>query len=160
MDRIDQEILKILRKNPEMSFLAVARKVGLSSLTVQKRYEEMRKKKVFLGTTLMIDLSKIGLKGKAFLFITVSKDSNLREIVETFRQMSNMFLVVEVVGTFDLLAMVVFRDITDIMKVVDEVKVVPYVEKVEIALTNESFYPFREEYTEIIPFEEDTANYS
>ncbi|PVX23440.1 MAG: hypothetical protein CW716_12250 [Candidatus Bathyarchaeum sp.] len=157
MDRIDQEILKVLRKNPEMSFLAVARKVGLSSLTVQKRYEEMRKKKAFLGTTLMIDLSKIGLKGKAFLFITVSKDSNLREIVETFRQMPNLFLVVEVVGTFDLLAMVVFRDITDIMKVVDEVKVVPYVEKVEIALTNESFYPFREEYTEIIPFKEDTA---
>lgn len=152
MDRIDQEILKLLGKNPEMSFLAVARKIGLSSITVQKRYEEMRKKKVFFGTTLMLDLSKIGFKGKAFLFITVSKDSNLKEIVEAFRQMPNLFFIVEMVGAFDLLALVVFRDITDIIKVVNEIKVVPHVEKVEIALTNESYYPFRREYTEMIQF--------
>ena len=70
--------------------------------------------------------------------------------------MPNLFLIVEIVGSIDLLAMAVFRDIANIIKIVNEIKAVPYVEKVEIALSNESIYPLRKEYTEIIPFEDNT----
>jgi DNA-binding Lrp family transcriptional regulator len=149
MDRIDIDVLKLLRKKPDMPFLQIAKKIGISSITVQKRYEEMRKDGVFFGTTLMLDLSKIGFEGKAFLFITISKDCDVKKIVNAFRRMPNLFLIVEVVGTFDLLTMLVFRDIAEITKIVNDVKAVPYVEKVEVALSDESFYPFREEYTEI-----------
>ncbi len=157
MDRIDRDILTLLRKNPDMPFLQIAEKLGISSITVQTRYEKMKKDGVLFGTTLMLDLSKIGFQGKAFLFITIAKDSDVRKIVETFRQMPNLFFIVEVVGAFDLLAMVVFRDVAEIIKIVNDIKVVPYVEKVEVALSNESFYPFRKEYTEIIRFEAENA---
>jgi hypothetical protein len=43
------------------------------------------------------------------------------------------------------------------MKVVNEIKAVPQVEKVEIALSNESIYPLKKGYTEIISFEDNTA---
>ena len=117
----------------------------------------MEKKDAIFGTTVMLDISKIGFKGKAFLFIKTSKDSKLRDVVETFRKISNLFLIVEIVGSFDLIAIVIFRDITNIMKVVNEIKAVPQVEKVEIALSNESIYPLKKEYTEIISFEDNTA---
>ena len=159
MDRIDKEILKMLKENPEIPFLEIAKKIDISSITVQKRYEEMENKGVLFGTTVMLDLSKIGFKGKAFLFIKTSKNSKVTKMIKTFRQMPNLFLIVEIVGSFDLLAMVVFRDIADITKIVNEIKAVPYVEKVEIALSNESIYPLRKEYTEIIPFE-DNKNFS
>lgn len=149
MDGIDRKILRLLIKKPGMPFLRIAEKIGVSSITVQKRYEEMRKDGVFFGTTLMLDLSKIGFEGKAFLFIILSKNCDLRKIVETFRQMTNLFFIVEIVGTFDLLAMVVFRDIAEIIKIVNAAKAVPCVEKVEVALSDESFYPFREEYADI-----------
>ena len=152
MDRIDKEILRLLSKKPDRPFLEIAKKIGVSSITVQKRYEEMRKKKAVFGTTLMLDLSKIGFEGKAFLFVKTSRCSKLSEIIETLHQIPNLFLIAEIVGTFDLLALVVFRDIKDIIKVVTEIKVAPCVEKVEIALSNESSYPLRKEYTEIIPF--------
>ena len=156
MDRIDKEILKLLKEKPEMPFLEIANKIGISSITVQKRYEEMAKKDVLFGTTVMLDLSKIGFKGKAFLFIKTSKNSKLKNLIETFRQIPNLFLIVEIVGSFDLLAITVFRDVADIIKIVNEIKAVPYVEKVEIALSNESIYPLRKEYTEIVPFEDNT----
>ena len=154
MDRFDKEIINLLRENPEIPFLEIAKKIGISSITVKKRYDEMKKKGILFGTTIMLDLSKIGFEGKAFLFIKNSKDSKLRDIVEAFRQVPNLFLIVEIVGTFDIIAFVVFRDITDIIKVVNEIKLVSYIEKVEIALTNESIYPLRKEYTEIISFED------
>ena len=157
MDRIDKKILKLLRENPNIPFLKIAEKIGISPISVQKRYEKMGKKDIIFGTTVMLDLSKIGFKGKAFLFIKTSKDSKLRDVVEAFHQIPNLFLIVEIIGSFDLLAMVVFRDITNIIKVVNEIKAVPHVEKVEIALSNESIYPLRKEYPEIIPFYEEHA---
>lgn len=160
MDRIDRDILRLLRKKPDMPFLQIAEKIGISSITVQKRYEEMRKDGVIFRTTLMLDLSKIGFEGKAFLFITISKNSDVRKIVETFCQMTNLFFIVELVGTFDLLVMVVFRDMAEIIKIVNDVKVVPCVEKVEVALSDESIYPLKEEYTEINLFEPENAEIS
>jgi Lrp/AsnC family transcriptional regulator, regulator for asnA, asnC and gidA len=157
MDRIDRDILRLMRKKSDMPFLQIAEKIGVSSITVQARYEKMKKDGVFFGTTLMLDLSKIGFHGKAFLFITISKDCDVRKIVESFRQMPNLFFVVEVVGAFDLLAMIVFRDVAEIIKIVNDIKLVPCVEKVEVALSNESFYPLRKEYTEIDLFEPEKA---
>lgn len=152
MDKLDKKILGVLRENPQMSFLEIAQKIGVSSITVQKRYAEMEKKGALFGTTIMLDLSKIKFKGKAFLFIKTTKNCRLRDLVEAFRQMKNLFLIVELVGSFDLLAMVVFRDITHIINVVNNVKESPCVEKVEIALSNESIYPLRKEYPDIIPY--------
>lgn len=153
MDGIDRKILRLLIKKPGMPFLRIAEKIGVSSITVQKRYEEMRKDGVFFGTTLLLDLSKIGFEGKAFLFITTSKNSDLRKLVETLHQTTNLFFIVELVGAFDVLAIVVFRDVAEIIKIVNCVKLLPCVEKVEVSLSDESFYPLKEEYTEMNLFE-------
>ena len=60
-----------------------------------------------------------------------------------------MFIISEIVGAFDLLTIAVFRDMKEIKRIVNAVKSLPCVEKVEIALSDESFYPFREEYAEM-----------
>jgi hypothetical protein len=74
--------------------------------------------------------------------------------------MPNLFLIVEILGSFDLLIMVVFRDISGIIKVVNDIKAEPHVEKVEIAVSNESFYPYRKEYVEINLFERENTELS
>lgn len=152
MDTINKNILRLLMGNPKMPFLKIAEKIGVSPITVQKRFEKMRKEGTFYGTTLIVDLSRIGFQGKAFLFIT-TRNSDVKKIVGSLNQIPNLFLVVEIVGGFDLLAMVVFRKLSEVVKVVNCVKAVSSVEKVELALSEESFYPYREEYGEIELFE-------
>ena len=158
MDDTDREILKIMSKMQDMLFLQIAKKRGISPIKVQKRFEDMKKEGIFFRSTLILDLSKIGFNGKAFLSIKLSKDCDLKKVVEALQLMKNLFLVVEVVGTYDLFAMVVFRDITEIMKIVNDIKTSPCVEKVEISLTDESYYPFRKEYTEIDFLEEESES--
>ena len=157
MDSLDLDILRLLTKQPDTPFLHIAEKIGVSSITVQKRYEEMKKKGIFIGATLMLDLSKIGFEGKAFLFVNLSKDCDVKNLVKAFRLKPNLFLIMELVGTFDLLAMVVFRDIAEIIKIVNDIKTVPCVEKVELAISNESFYPLRKEYPKLKLFEPEPA---
>ena len=160
MDRIDRDILRLLRKKPTMPFLQIAEKIGVSSITVQKRYEEMKKDGVFFGTNVILDLSKIGFEGKAYLFITISNHPDLKEIVETLYQTPNLFFFVELVGTFDLMALVVFKNMAEIIKIVNCVKLLPFVEKVDVALSDESFYPLKEEYSEMNLFEPGDAEVS
>ena len=60
----------------------------------------------------------------------------------------------EVVGLFNLVAIAVFMDVAEIENIAKAIKMMPCVEKVEIALSNESFYQLRKEYGELNLFEQ------
>jgi Lrp/AsnC family transcriptional regulator for asnA, asnC and gidA len=157
MDRIEQDILKLLVKNPRTPFLRISEKLGISSITVQKKFEKMRKDGAFFGVTLIIDLSRIGFQGKAFLFITTEKGCAVEKIVASLKLISNLFLVSEMVGNFDLLVMIAFREITEIQRIVNDIRAIPCVEKVELAIANDTYYPYKEEYSKIDPFKPENA---
>ena len=153
MDRIDREILRLLNRNPQKPFLRIAEEIGISPYTVQKRYKEMKKERVILGSSLLLDLSKIGYQGKAFLLITFSTGYDEKIVVEALHHIPHVFLISEIVGAFDLLAMIVFRSIAEVKKVVDRIRALPSIQKVEVALTDATSYPVDEEYGEIQLFE-------
>ena len=63
MDKIDLYIGKILTGNARMSFTKIAKKLGISTSTVIKRYNRLRKK-VLPYSYLTINLKKLGYVGK------------------------------------------------------------------------------------------------
>ena len=139
----------MLNKNPRKPFLRIADEIGISPYTVQKRYEKMKKDSVIFGSSIVLDLSKIGYQGKAFLLITFSSGYEENNMIEALQQIPNIFLISEIVGAFDLLAMIAFKNIAEIKKVVDKIRTLPHVQKVEVALTDETSYPVNEEYGNI-----------
>ena len=155
MDRIDLDIINKLKKNGNKSFLKIGKEIGISSITVQKRYEKMKKDGIIFGMSTMIDLSKIGYTGKAFLFLKASKEYDKKKIVEELDQIPNVFLISEIIGAFDLLAMIVFRDIKEIKEAINKIRSMHYEERIEISLTDDTSYPFKEEYDNIQLFEPD-----
>ena len=64
-------------------------------------------------------------------------------------QIPNIFFISEIVGAFDLLAMVAFKNMADVKEVVNKIKTLPSVQKVEITLTDGTAFPFKEEYSNI-----------
>ena len=150
MDRIDREILKTLKKNPNKTFLKVAKEIGVSTSTVLNRYEKLKMDDVIFGASIIIDLSKIGYQGKAFLLVTYSNICDEENSpTEALRSISNVYLISEVIGTFDVLAMVVFKDLIDIKELISKIRVLPCVKKVEVILTNDTLCPLKEEYNEM-----------
>ena len=151
MDRIDRGIIKLLREKADMPFLHVAEKLGISPVTARNRYEKMIKNGAIFGTSLILDISKIGFNGKAFFFIKTTKDSDIGKTIDDLSKIRNLFFVVEIIGRFELMVMVVFRNITEMKKIVYTIKALPSIEKVELAVSDEIFYPFRREYRKINP---------
>jgi DNA-binding Lrp family transcriptional regulator len=149
MDRIDRDILRELKKNPTKPFLKIAEEIGISPNTVQNRYEKMKKEDIIFGAFIIIDLWKIGYQGKAFLMVTNSNIYDAKTTVQALYQIPNVFFISEIIGAFDVLAMVAFRDIVEIKEIVNKIRALPSVQKVEVTLTDDMYYPVRKEYGNI-----------
>ena len=153
MDKIDEYILNELMKDPKIPFLTIAEKKGIAPVTVQVRFEKMKKQGAIWGTTTILDLSKTKFQGKAFLFAIASKEYDANNTIELISKIPNVFLISEMIGKFDLLIMVVFRNISEIREIVKKIRDLKTIEKVEVSLTDETIYPIKEEYTNIKLFD-------
>jgi DNA-binding Lrp family transcriptional regulator len=149
LDKIDQRIINELTKNGQASFLKIANHLGISPASVQKRYEKMKKNGVILRPTILIDLSKIGYQGKAHLLITEKPNHDKKETIAVLKKLQNVFLIAEIIGQFDVLAMVPFKDFNNVIQVVDEIRALPGVSQVEIALTSDTSFPITKYYSKM-----------
>jgi len=60
-----------------------------------------------------------------------------------------VFHISENIGRFDLLVMAVFRNVSEILEIINKMRLLKSIEKVQGSLTDETYFPLREEYTNI-----------
>ncbi len=149
MDKIDESILKEITKNAQTPFLKVADKLGISSKTVKERYEKMKKNGIILRQTITLDLSKIGYQGKAYLAITNSPDQDRATTIRALKRVPNIFMITEIVGDFDILALAVIRDLNSSINLVKEIREIPSVQQVQVALVADASFPVGERFSEL-----------
>jgi DNA-binding Lrp family transcriptional regulator len=149
LDKINQEILTQLLNDPEKPFLKISEELGISPMTVTDRYEKMKKDGIIMGASIMLNLSKIGFQGKAFLHITTFDNENPEIIIRALQQIPNVFLISGIIGAFDILAMLAFRDVTEVKEVINKIRAEPSVKKVETSMTDDTSYPITKDYAQI-----------
>jgi DNA-binding Lrp family transcriptional regulator len=146
MDKMDYLILSELLKNAQTSLLKIAIKLDISPLTVRKRYEKMINEGVIRKSVITIDLSKLGYEGKIFLLITNTPNVNKATTIEALKKIQNIMIVSEIIGPVDILAIAPVIDLNSIKTLVSEVKMIPSVQRVEIACTNNTVFPISPAY--------------
>jgi Lrp/AsnC family transcriptional regulator for asnA, asnC and gidA len=153
MDKIDSEILKELTKDSQKSFSRVAKKIGISPKTLQRRYEKMKKEGLILRSSITLDLSKIGYQGKAYLMITNAPNQDKTMTVDALSQMQNVFLFTEIVGDIDMLAIAAVNDYKSIIDLVNALRKLPSVDKVEVDFSTDTAFPVGKEFNELFQTE-------
>ena len=141
MDKLDYLILTELLKDAQMSFVTIAKKLGTSPYTIRKRYERMVKEGLINKCIVTIDLSKLGYQGKVFLMITIAPQRDKSKTTAALAKMRNIFIVTEVMGSFDILAVAPVTDLNNIKAIVNEIKELPDVQKVEITCISNTIFP-------------------
>jgi len=131
MDEIDLRIAEELMIDAQIPFRRIALKLGISPETVRKRYERMKREGQILLCSVSIDFSKIGYEGIVFLMIESMERS---ETSASLKEMRNVISVNRTIGDFDILVVAVVQDIADLLKLVNEVKQLPKVNRVELFL--------------------------
>ena len=150
MDELDYLILSELLKDPQMSFLAISKKLGVSSFTVKKRYEKMRAEQVITSCVVNIDLSKLGYQGKAIFLITNASHSPKSDTMEALKKIKNILVASEIIGPFDILAIAPVTDLNSVKLLVNEIKALPSVQRVHLTCINDTMFPVSPKFSKIL----------
>lgn len=158
MDKIDLQILKELTRNFQMSFSRAAKKIGISPKTLQRRYEKMKKEGMILRSSITMDLSKIGYQGKAYLMITNAPNQDKTMTIDALSQMQNVFLFTETIGDIDVLAIAAVNDFKSIINLVNAIRKLPSVDKVEVDFSTDTAFPVDKEFNELFQIEKEETD--
>jgi Lrp/AsnC family transcriptional regulator for asnA, asnC and gidA len=150
MDEIDTRILRELTENPQTPFQRIAERIGVSPRTVQKKYQKMKDDRVILHSSIIIDLSKIGYQGKAYLQITNTPGQEKELTTNALKKIPNMFMITETIGDFDILVIAAVRNFRSIIDQVNTIRKLPSVERVEVTFVADTMFPGPKEFNTLL----------
>ncbi len=79
LDRIDRQILTLLRQDGRMSHAAIAKEVGLSGPAVHERVRKLEQNGVIAGYTAILDPEELDRSHVAFAQITLSEGNEFAD---------------------------------------------------------------------------------
>jgi Lrp/AsnC family transcriptional regulator for asnA, asnC and gidA len=141
VDGTDLEILQLLVKDPQEPFSRIATKVGVSPRTVQKKVQKMKKERILLGSSIIIDLSKLGYQGEASIQITNVPGYDKATTINALKRIPNIFLITEITGDFDIMAIAAVKDYPSVINMVNAIRQLPSVEKAEVDFVTDTQFP-------------------
>jgi Lrp/AsnC family transcriptional regulator, regulator for asnA, asnC and gidA len=150
MDEVDKQIIGELAKDARMAFSRIAKEIGVSTETVRKRYQRMKKEGTIIRSTIVIDLSKIGYEGKTILKITNTPNHDIAVTMDLLSKMPDIFLSKEVLGDADALAIAPFKDLKSTVALINNLKKAPSVDRVEISNITNTFFPVTKDFNKLL----------
>ena len=134
LDEIDKKIAKILSENSRTPFKQIAAQLDVSSKTVIQRYKKLREN-LFTFSTITLDLSKLGYKALANLYIKVSNRSKMNEIYSQLLEIPNVIVIIRLIGAYDLYCALVLEDFEQMFEANDKIRKISGVEATTSYLT-------------------------
>lgn len=122
-DPLDKEIVKYLTENARMSFRQIAKKTDKSTDTIINHYTTLMENGDIRGSTVVVDIDKIGYEGIAAfeIDITSNTETNSTQILETLIKMPNIIVATKTVGEHDILVLAVIHSLTHYQEISAEI---------------------------------------
>jgi Lrp/AsnC family leucine-responsive transcriptional regulator len=79
LDRIDRQILALLREDGRMSHAAIAKEVGLSGPAIHERVRKLEQKGVIASYAAIVDPEMVDRSHAAFVQVTISEGSEFAD---------------------------------------------------------------------------------
>lgn len=133
LDEIDLAILNALKKDARTSFRSIARTLKLSPDTISKRYDRLKKNGIILGSTAVIDPSKIGYSFIARFGINV-KPAYAAQVLEKLIQIPNVIVASKIVGNHDIIAISVIKDFQHLCRLRNTILEMANIDKAELGM--------------------------
>jgi DNA-binding Lrp family transcriptional regulator len=126
MDKIDEEIIRLLKKDGRIALAEISREVGLSSPTIKDRIEKLEEDGVILGYRPLLEYSKLGLGMTAFIGLTLDFHTCCQgDVDEAFKVMGEVVEAHYTDGEWDMLIRIQARDPAGLMAFLQKLNAVP-----------------------------------
>jgi len=145
LDETDVKILRMLQRDARIPFTSIAEQCNVSTDTIIRSYDRMKKKGIISGTTILLNLKKLGYEYIA----SFSVDANfphLNDGIKFMREIPEILWCVPAIGRNNIFSIAIFKDFARLSEVRDSIKSQPHVVSVgtsiwvgEVLLCPENF---------------------
>ena len=131
MIELDKKIIDYLSENARLSFRRIANYTGRSTDTIINHFNQMIYRGEIRGSTIVVDVGKIGYEGVAAfeIDVSVSDDSDSNSILETLIEMPNIIVATKTVGEHDLLVLAVIHNVKHYQMISRDIALIKGVKK-------------------------------
>jgi len=131
LDKVDKAIIAIVAKNANLSFRKVAKKVGISTQSVIRRYNRLRKT-VLHYSSITLNLRKLGYIGTSLFYIKTSHQHATSNVFDELLRVPNVIAACKCLGTSDIFAVAPFSDFEQLYKIKQGICKTPGVKQMEV----------------------------
>ena len=124
----DQQLLSVMRGNARASTTELAKILGVSRSTVQKRLERLETEGVISGYTVQLSSAYQDQEIKSHVMITL-RPSMTVDIIKAMEKIDGVRAIYSVSGPHDLIAELAALRVTDLDKMIDEIIAIEGVER-------------------------------
>ncbi len=124
----DQQLLGALRTNARASTTDIAKSLGVSRSTVQKRLERLESQGVIAGYTVQLSSQFLDQEIKAHVMITVEPRAT-DAIIQEMQKHDAVRSVYSVSGPYDLIVEVAALSVTELDRIIDTIIAIEGVER-------------------------------
>ncbi len=135
IDEIDRKIALIVSDHARIPFRKIAEELGISTKTVIQRYRRLRQSNLLTLSTVTLDMTKLGYRAMADLYIKASNRSQMNEIYAQLLEIPNLIVIIRLIGNYDLYVAVALDDFTKMFEVSDQISRISGLEKPDVVLT-------------------------
>lgn len=126
MDKIDEEIIGLLKKDGRIALADISREIGLSSPSIKDRIGKLEGDGVILGYRPVLDYAKLGLGMTAFIGLTLDFHTCCQgDVDEALKAMSGVVEAHYTDGEWDMLIRVQAKDPAGLMAFLQKLNTVP-----------------------------------
>jgi len=122
LDRVDHQLLELLRQDGRRSFSEMARTVGMSVAAVKRRVDRLQQDGVISGFTAQVDHARLGWTIEAFAEVRYTGRTSVQDIVRTASALPEVHAVYTIAGELDALVQIRARDLTHLQTVIDRLR--------------------------------------
>jgi Lrp/AsnC family transcriptional regulator for asnA, asnC and gidA len=133
IDELDVRILKEFQRDARQSYREIAEKLKIAEGTVYNRVNKLKEMGVIRKFIADINYSKLGYDLTALIGIR-GKGGHLPEIEEKISKEGSVTTLYDVTGEYDAIAVVKFRDRTELNDLVKKINSLPNVERTNTML--------------------------
>jgi DNA-binding Lrp family transcriptional regulator len=128
IDSLDGRLIDVLRTNPRVGLLEVARQLGVARGTVQARLSKLEDRGVITGHGPEVEPAALGYPISAFVLIELAQ-GRLAEAVATMEAIPELLEADAISGPQDLICRVVARDPEHLQELVNELLRTPAIRR-------------------------------
>jgi DNA-binding Lrp family transcriptional regulator len=132
LDRIDEQILQILRKDSRAAFVEIAPLVGLSEAAVRRRVQNLVEQGTIRKFTIEVDEPQTTTS--AITYVSVSPSSPTADVSRALKAVHGVETIYETTGPFDIAAIIRGASISEVNKSVEEIRRIEGVLKTETTI--------------------------